>query len=111
MYESPWIRHSNSSARVPAKTACVCESTNPGRTTLPVASNCWFSFVRQLIGRSDPGDLTVVNGNGAVLNDAQVTHFRTATRARVAGNGDQLSCVNDVQSLMPFCRANVLASS
>src|SRR6185503_6967586 len=42
-YVAPWLRSSNSSTRVPAKTGCVCASTKPGRTTRPPASITFVS--------------------------------------------------------------------
>ena len=106
MYVLPATRISNSPARSPAQTTCVCGSTKPGMTTRPVASISAPPSIAGAVRRSARRRRCTHPARPVRrLDQAQVAQARAALRAAVSsGDGAELGSVRDEQIYVSHSR-------
>ena len=104
------MRFSKSTSRGLTKTGCVCESTNPGRTTLP-AQSISVTLLRFLLSHASRRASLVVPTetilpfqaqHGAVFDDAEFFQIRSAPRTsfrRGGAQGEKLADVDQQQGV------------
>ena len=79
------MRFSKSTSRGVTKTGCVCESTNPGRTTLPAQSISVICLAvllqpgvaQGIFGLADGDDFSAKAENRAIFDDAEFFERRS----------------------------------